>query len=155
MPLEIERKFLVRGDAWRSLAESSAEMRQGYLCRDPDRSVRARLAGDRGTLTIKGRSQGAVRSEYEYAIPAGEARELLDGLCLRPQIEKTRHRVPVGDLVWEVDVFSGENAGLVVAEVELDDPEQELPLPDWVGEEVTGDPRYLNANLVANPFSRW
>lgn len=155
MPVEIERKFLVRGDAWRSRAESSKEIRQGYLCLDPDRTVRARLSGEKGTLTIKGRSRGAVRAEYEYAIPADEARELLDRLCLPPLIEKTRHLVRADGLLWEVDVFSGENAGLVVAEVELDDAAQEVPLPDWVGDEVTDDPRYLNANLVAKPWSRW
>ncbi len=155
MPVEIERKFLVRDDSWRRQVDSATEIRQGYLCLDPERSVRARLSGGRGTLTIKGRSRGATRDEYEYAIPAEEAWELLERLCVRPLLEKTRHRIRVGELLWEVDEFAGDNAGLVVAEVELENAEQEVALPDWVGSEVTGDPRYLNVNLVARPFSRW
>jgi adenylate cyclase len=154
MSREIERKFLVRSDAWRQGASGKA-YRQGYLSVDPDRTVRVRVAGDAAFLTVKGRAEGAARAEYEYAIPRAEAEEMLDRLCLRPLIEKTRYRIPHEGLVWEVDEFSGDNAGLVVAEVELVAEDQAVALPPWVGREVTGDPRYANASLVTLPFSAW
>ena len=154
MGREIERKFLVIGDDWRQRA-SATTIRQGYLCSLAERSVRVRVAGDRGTLTIKGMAIGATRAEYEYEIPVGDAEELLDGLCERPRIEKTRYRVENEGDTWEVDVFAGDNAGLTVAEIELEDEGQKVVLPRWIGEEVTGDPRYLNANLFKHPFSRW
>ena len=154
MGREIERKFLVIGDDWRQRATATT-IRQGYLCSLAERSVRVRVAGDRGTLTIKGMAIGATRAEYEYEIPVGDAEELLDGLCERPQIEKTRYLVENEGDTWEVDVFAGDNAGLTVAEIELEDEGQKVVLPDWIGEEVTGDPRYLNANLFKHPFSRW
>lgn len=154
MAREIERKYLVRGGEWRGLA-AGAPFRQGYLSTHEDRSVRVRVVGDRGYLTIKGRSRGAVRSEFEYEVPLADAQAMLDELCARPLIEKTRYRVPIAGLVWEIDEFAGDNAGLVVAEVELPDEGREVTKPDWVGEEVTDDPRYYNANLVANPFSTW
>ena len=119
MSTEIERKFLVRDDAWRALAVSAQPMRQGYLASSPECNVRIRLAGDQAWLTIKGRTVGATRPEYEYAIPAADAAELLERLCQRPQIEKTRHRVPYGGRWFEVDVFHGENEGLVLCEIEL------------------------------------
>lgn len=151
---EIERKFLVTGTSWRRTAEER-EVCQGYLTLDKERTVRVRLAAGKGTITIKGSSQGIARPEFEYAIPSEDARTLLHELCLKPLIEKTRCRVPSGDLVWEVDVFKGENEGLIVAEVELASEDQEVELPDWIGEEVTGDPRYFNARLVAEPYSTW
>jgi len=151
---EIERKFLVIGDDWRQRAAGTT-IRQGYLCSLKERSVRVRVAGDRGTLTIKGMVVGAARAEYEYEIPVGDAEELLIGLCERPLIEKTRYRVGNAGDTWEVDVFAGDNAGLTVAEIELEDESQAVVPPDWIGEEVTGDPRYLNANLFKHPFSRW
>lgn len=154
MGVEIERKFLVAGDGWRLGAEGLA-YRQGYLTTDPDRTVRVRLAGDRGYLTVKGRPQGLVRAEFEYPIPPDDAHALLDRLCLKPLIEKTRYRVAHGGRVWEVDEFHGENEGLVVAEVELDDATAAVDLPGWVGREVSSDPRYSNASLVARPFTRW
>ena len=154
MPVEIERKYLVTGDAWRSQA-TGKQLRQGYLSLDPARSVRVRLAAGQGRLTIKGRSVGAARAEYEYPIPPDHARELLDGLCLRPLIEKTRYRVEHAGLCWEIDEFEGDNAGLVLAEVELESEEQVPELPDWVGADVTDDPRYYNASLVQHPYSRW
>ena len=154
MGREIERKFLVIGDDWRQRATATT-IRQGYLCSLAERSVRVRVAGDRGTLTIKGMAIGATRAEYEYEIPLGDAEELLDGLCERPLIEKTRYRVENEGDTWEVDVFAGDNAGLTVAEIELEDEGQKVVLPRWIGEEVTGDPRYLNANLFKHPFSRW
>jgi adenylate cyclase len=154
MPKEIERKFLVTSDAWRHDAVGK-RYRQGYLSTDPERTVRVRVAGDTGYLTIKGPSAGASRSEYEYPIPRAEAEEMLDQLCLRPLVEKVRYRVPHAGLTWEVDEFEGENAGLIVAEVELTDPGQSVDLPPWVGREVTSDGRYANASLVARPYGTW
>jgi len=117
--------------------------------------VRVRVKGDTGYLTIKGATHGAVRSEYEYPIPLEDAHAMLDNLCLRPLIEKARYTLEYQGLVWEIDVFEGDNAGLVIAEVELESEEQDIALPDWAGEEVTGDVRYYNANLVANPYCNW
>ena len=152
--LEIERKFLVRGNGWRTDGAGVA-YRQGYLSTVPERTVRVRLARDKGYLTIKGIAVGATRAEYEYEIPAAEAGELLDNLCIHPLIEKTRYRVEHQGLTWEVDEFDGDNAGLVIAEVELDAEDQAIILPDWVGNEVTADRRYYNSNLIACPFTRW
>ena len=154
MGQEIERKFLVAGEAWRALGEGTP-FRQGYLTADAARSVRVRIAGAQGFLTVKGPSVGAARLEFEYEIPVADAEAMLDALCARPLIEKTRYRIPSGGLIWEVDEFAGDNAGLVVAEVELEHEDQEVVLPDWVGAEVTGDPRYFNASLVAQPYKEW
>jgi adenylate cyclase len=154
MPQEIERKFLVEGDDWRA-AGRGTPYRQGYLSTVPERSVRVRLVRDKGYLTIKGASVGASRAEYEYEISAVEAGEMLDNLCERPLIEKTRYRLVHHGLTWEVDEFGGDNAGLIIAEVELDDEDQDVILPDWVGKEVTGDRRYYNASLIAEPYSSW
>ena len=154
MATEIERKFLVVDDAWRARTTGTA-FRQGYLSTVKERTVRVRAAGERGYLTIKGITVGAVRSEFEYEIPRADADQMLDELCERPLIEKTRHEVEVDGLTWEIDVFAGVNDGLVVAEVELEDEAQEIDLPEWVGVEVTDDPRYFNANLIAHPFSEW
>ena len=152
--MEIERKFLVRGEGWRALG-TGVPYRQGYLSLAPERSVRVRLAGDKGYITIKGIMVGASRVEYEYEIPAGEAREMLDNLCERPLIEKTRYRIEYHGLTWEVDEFDGDNAGLIIAEVELDQEDQSVVLPDWVGNEVTGDRRYYNASLITRPYTSW
>jgi adenylate cyclase len=154
MALEIERKFLVRHGVWRA-PPAGTRYRQGYLSTDPARGVRVRRAGGQAWLTIKGKTVGISRAEYEYPIPVADAIEMLDRLCLRPLIEKTRYRVEVAGLVWEVDEFDGANAGLVIAEVELADENQRIELPDWVGREVTADPRYYNASLVDRPFREW
>jgi|TARA_B100001964_G_C14245248_1_gene607090 CYTH domain-containing protein len=154
VPQEIERKFLLKNDSWR-VEGSGTLYRQGYLSTVSERTVRIRLINDQGFLTIKGIPVGARRAEYEYEIPAGEASEMLDNLCEHPLIEKTRYRVEYQDMVWEIDEFKGDNAGLNIAEVELEDENQAVHMPDWVGEEVTGDPRYYNANLTANPYSQW
>jgi len=154
MGVEIERKFLVRGDGWRALGEGVL-LRQGYLSSAPERTVRVRVEGGAAMLTIKGRSTGATRSEWEYPIPIPDAQALLDALCERPLIEKKRYRIPFDGIVWEVDEFLGENAGLVVAEIELSAEDQAFSKPDWVGEEVTHDPRYFNSSLIRNPYSRW
>ncbi len=153
MGQEIERKFLVEGEGWR-IGEGVA-YRQGYLNRAIERTVRVRRVGDKGYLTIKGATHGISRLEYEYEIPAEEAEELLDALCEKPLIEKTRYRIAWGELTWEVDEFAGENEGLVLAEIELPSEAYAFKRPAWLGEEVSGDPRYFNSNLVKNPFRTW
>jgi adenylate cyclase len=152
--VEIERKFLVAGDAWRALGQPVL-LRQGYLSSDPDRTVRVRIEADAATMTIKGRSVGATRAEWEYAIPLADAAELLDRLCQQPLIEKYRRRIAVAGHVWEVDEFLGANAGLVVAEIELASEEQAFVQPDWIGADVTYDSRYFNSSLIRHPFSDW
>ena len=154
MAKEIERKFLVTGEEWRAMAQGT-RYRQGYLSTVKERTVRVRTIDDKGFLTVKGVSVGATRSEYEYEIPAADADEMLDDLCEKPIIEKNRYKIPIGDVTWEVDEFLGVNDGLIVAEVELRTEDQSFPKPDWIGDEVTGDPRYFNANLIARPFSTW
>ena len=154
MVKEIERKFLVKGDAWRAIAKGTI-YRQGYLNSAKERTVRIRLADAKAFITIKGPTVGATRSEYEYEIPFDEGNAMLETLAEKPLIEKTRYRIPVGNLTWEIDEFLGENAGLIVAEVELKSEDQTFDKPLWVGDEVTNDPRYFNANLVKNPFTRW
>lgn len=154
MGREIERKFLVTGGGWRKGAKRS-RLSQGYLLAEKKKSVRVRLEDGRGTVTIKGQTRGAGRAEYEYAVPARDARELLRDLCEKPLIEKTRSRVRYRGLLWEVDEFAGDNQGLVVAEVELRRAGQRIALPAWAGAEVTRDPRYLNANLSKNPYKKW
>ena len=154
MAIEIERKFLVVDDSWRGLGPGS-RYRQGYLSTEPGRTVRVRVADGKGYLTIKVKTVNATRAEYEYVIPLQDAGAMLDELCERPLIEKTRYRIDYQGLLWEVDEFEGENAGLVIAEVELAAADQAVALPAWIGEEVTADSRYYNASLIANPFSRW
>ena len=153
MALEIERKFLLKEDTWRS--EQGTRYRQGYLNSVKERTVRVRTIGDKGYLTIKGASRGPVRTEYEYEIPVAEAEAMLDGLCEKPLIEKKRYKIEFKGLIWEVDEFFGENQGLIVAEVELEKEDQAFLKPEWVGEEVTGDPKYFNANLIHNPYQNW
>lgn len=152
MAVEIERKFLVIGQPW--LQVPGVVFRQGYLNRDKARTVRVRVAGDAGVLTIKGVSIGATRAEFEYPIPLADAEALL-ALCDGPLVEKTRHVLSHEGTVWELDVFAGENAGLVVAEVELQSEDQVFARPDWLGDEVTQDARYFNSNLAAHPYCRW
>ena len=154
MAKEIERKFLVKGDAWRALAKGTI-YRQGYLNSAKERTVRIRTADAKAFVTIKGIMIGPTRSEYEYEIPFDDGQAMLDTLAEKPPIEKKRYKIPVGNVTWEIDEFLGENAGLIVAEVELKSTDQTFDKPVWVGEEVTDDPRYLNANLVKNPFTRW
>jgi adenylate cyclase len=154
MGQEIERKFLLKGDAWRKEATGTM-YRQGYLNSAKERTVRIRTVGDRAFLTIKGITISATRAEYEYPIPLAECSEMLDTLAEKPLIEKKRYRIPQDDLTWEIDEFFGENQGLIVAEIELESEDQAFVKPDWVGEEVTGDPRYYNANLVSRPYTTW
>lgn len=154
MPKETERKFLVRNDSFKAFS-SPVHIRQGFLSSDKERVVRIRLAGEEAFLTVKGISRGATRAEFEYPIPADEARYMLENLCEKPVIDKHRYVIREGAAKWEVDVFHGENEGLVIAEIELEDEDQEFSKPDWIGEEVTEDPRYFNANLIRHPFSQW
>jgi adenylate cyclase len=154
MGIEIERKFLVLGQDWRSMG-SKALLRQGYLSSNPERTVRVRVEGDTAQITIKGKTLGATRQEWEYPIPLADANALLDTLCEQPMIEKVRYRIPYEGMTWEVDEFLGENAGLIVAEIELADENQTFIKPSWIGAEVTSDPRYFNSSLLGHPFSRW
>ncbi len=154
MGVEIERKYLVVGDAWRAQVVSSTRIVQGYLARG-EVTVRARIRGDRAYLTIKGRSQGIARSEFEYEIPVPDAEAMLTELAEGPVVEKTRHLIDVGGHTWELDVFAGANEGLVMAEIELSDADEQFDLPQWAGEEVSDDPRYYNVNLAREPFSQW
>ena len=151
---EIERKFLVSGEAWRETAEGT-RYRQGFLSTELERTVRVRVAGTRGSITVKGKSVGARRAEFEYEIPVADAERMLDTLCKRPLIEKVRYTLAIDAHTWEIDVFEGDNAGLVVAEIELRREDEAFERPEWVGDEVTDDPRYFNSNLVANPYRAW
>ena len=154
MGIEIEKKFLLTGKEWKQLATGTA-YRQGYLNSVKERTVRVRTINDQGFLTIKGVSVGATRLEYEYEIPLEDANALLDELCEKPLIEKNRYKVNFNGFTWEIDEFFGENDGLIVAEIELESEDQAFDKPDWVGEEVTGDSRYFNSNLINNPYSKW
>lgn len=154
MAKEIERKFLVRGDTWRNLAEGQYYC-QGYVPTQGKQTVRIRIIGEQGYLTLKGPVVGISRSEFEYQIPVADARAILAELCQTPLIEKYRYQITLDNLVWEVDEFLGENRGLIVAEVELTHAEQTVELPNWIGTEVTGDPKYYNSNLVKTPFNSW
>ena len=154
MGKEIERKFLVIGEAWRGLAQGTL-YRQGYLNSAKERTVRVRTVGDKAFLTIKGLTVGASRVEYEYEIPFEDGNFLLDNLAEKPIIEKKRYRIPQGKFVWEIDEFFGENQGLIVAEIELESEDEAFDRPEWAGQEVTGDPRYFNSNLIRLPYTRW
>ena len=154
MGTEIERKFLVSGEGWRRGAKA-APIRQGYLSSTPARTVRVRLEGERGAITVKGLTTGATRDEFEYEIPAADAREMLERLCERPLLEKTRWTVVHAGRAWQVDEFHGDNAGLIVAEVELERESDVVDLPPWAGREVTADARFYNVNLVKRPDRAW
>ena len=152
---EIERKFLVEGEGWRKLASGPGRLVcQGYLSTDPERVVRIRIDGDEGFITIKGRTEGITRAEYEYPIPLSDARSLMALGCQAP-IEKLRHHVPCEGKVWEVDEFLGANSGLVIAEIELSDEKEPFALPFPNMHEVSGDERYYNNNLSLHPYSMW
>ncbi len=152
MAIEIERKYLVTSDDWR--ATPGIRVTQGYLALERSHSVRVRIADERAWLTIKGEARQGIKPEFEYPIPLNDAQQLMT-MSPSPLIEKMRHAVEYDGFIWEVDEFLGANAGLVVAEIELDSPERKFPLPDWIGRDVTDDPRYLNANLARHPFSAW
>ena len=155
MGLEIERKFRVAGDAWRAQVSQSTLLRQGYIANTARASVRVRLAGEAGWLSVKAMTRGLSRAEYEAAIPAQEANEILDRLCEGPLIEKWRHIVVYQGNRWEIDEFLGANAGLVIAELELEAEDAVFARPSWLGLEVTHDERYYNFRLAEEPFRHW
>lgn len=155
MATEVEHKFLVVNDAWREQVSRSKSFRQGYLSNDKHASVRVRIANDKATLNIKGMTIGVSRLEYEYAIPLDEAAELLEQLCAKPLIEKTRHYVEFGGKTWEVDEFHGDNAGLVVAEVELNHVGEQFDVPAWAGQDVSHLERYYNVMLSQRSYAQW
>lgn len=154
MAVEIERKFLVVGTDYRNLG-TPLFCKQGYISSGPDGIVRIRIIDDRGFLTVKGAAKGLSRSEFEYEIPLEDANIMLNELCGKLLIEKKRYTVKINNLIWDIDEFEGLNKGLIIAEVNLDVPEQKITLPPWVGKEVSDDPRYFNVNLVLNPFCKW
>lgn len=154
MGTEIERKFLVRNSTFKELT-GGTRYRQGYLNSTKERVVRVRTIDDKGFLTVKGITTGATRVEYEYEIPVKDADHMLNELCEKPLIEKNRYKIDRGNLTWEIDEFFGENQGLVLAEVELESEDQDYDKPEWIGEEVTGDPKYFNSNLIQNPYKNW
>jgi adenylate cyclase len=155
MGIEIERKFIVKDLQWMSKSTKPKYIRQGYLSTEPNRTVRIRVVNNIGKITIKGANQNGSRPEYEYDIPLGDAKELLDKLCPKPQIEKNRYEIIVGSHTWEVDEFLGANDGLIIAEVELENINEKILIPEWAGLEVTTDHRYSNSNLTLHPFPTW
>ncbi|MCK7578508.1 MAG: CYTH domain-containing protein [Chromatiales bacterium] len=155
MAVEIERKFLVVGEGWRDQVEDETRLVQGYLNQDARTTVRVRIHGETAWLTLKGKTQGISRLEFEYPIPVEDAETLLRELAVSPLIEKTRYRVRHGGRLWELDVFAGANAGLVLAELELETVDEHVERPDWLGTEVSDDPRYFNVNLARNPYRDW
>ena len=153
MAIEIERKFLIRNDSWRELVSDGLLCKQGYLISDEKRTVRVRIMGDQGFLTVKGATRGFSRMEFEYEIDQPDAAYML--MLCDNTVDKTRYLVEHKGMTWELDVFEGANAGLVMAEIELESEDVVLELPDWAGEEVTGDVRYYNSSLSKHPFSHW
>ncbi|MDJ0582401.1 CYTH domain-containing protein [Crocosphaera sp.] len=155
MAIEIERKFLIINDSWRSLGLGKV-YKQGYIATvDKMTTIRVRIIGEEAYLTIKSKTEGISRNEFEYPIPLEDAQMMLDTLCDRPLIEKIRYKINYDNLLWEVDEFQGENQGLIIAEVELENESQTINIPDWVGKEVSHDPRYYNVNLAKHPYQTW
>ncbi len=154
MGIEIERKFLLKNEEWRSEVSSKTIIKQGYLNSDKERTVRIRVRNDKGFLTIKGENTNATRQEYEYEIPMQDAESLLL-LCQKPIIEKVRYLVPRGGKTWEIDDFGGDNLGLILAEIELESEEEQIEIPSWIGTEVTHDTRYFNSSLISHPYSKF
>ncbi len=155
MGTEIERKFLVKDGAWQAVASSGISILQGYICTGPPAAVRVRIAGDTATVNLKRSTSGITREEFEYVIPPDDAAEMLGHLCEGHVIQKRRHTVAFNGSTWEVDVFEGANQGLVVAEIELESEDQSFDKPPWLGDEVSGDPRYLNTSLSLHPYNEW
>lgn len=152
--IEIERKFLVKNNDWQH-GSHGVVYQQGYLSTESPRTVRIRLEGKVGKLAIKGKKKGISGDEFEYDIPAKDAKYMLRNLCKQPIILKKRYKIHYKGMIWEVDVFEGENKGLVIAEVELSSPDQKIKIPKWIGKEVTRDRRFRNSNLITHPFSMW
>lgn len=156
MAIEIERKFWIKNKNWKVSvnAHKGTIIKQGYLSTDKERTVRARIYGTKGFLTIKGKSVGMTRAEFEYEVPVDDVSALLK-LCHQPIIEKVRYKIHLDNVIWEVDEFEGVNEGLILVEVELESEEQKINIPTWAGEEVTGDIRFYNSSLVNTPFTKW
>lgn len=155
MATEIERKFLVKNDNWRQQTTRQLVIKQGYFGPPNKASIRIRISGETANINIKSATLDIVRKEYEVPVPLADAQEMLEHLCESPKIEKIRYHVPVGSHVWEVDEFSGDNQGLIVAEIELSSPDEAFEKPDWLGEEVSRDERYYNVRLVKHPYKDW
>ncbi|MEX2524085.1 MAG: CYTH domain-containing protein [Gammaproteobacteria bacterium] len=155
MATEIERKFLVNDDSWRASVSRKVDIIQGYLANTERGSIRVRVSGSAANLNIKSMTLGVTRQEYDYPIPANDARAMIDGLCMQPVIDKTRHYVEYNGHTWEIDEFHGINAGLIVAELEVDREDEAFDPPPWLGKEVSDDPRYYNVCLVEYPYSDW
>jgi adenylate cyclase len=154
MGIEIERKFLVKDGTWKAVASEGAVCRQGYLVSAEEKTVRVRVMGSQAFLTLKGKTSGITRPEFEYEIPMQDAEAILE-LCGNAVIEKTRYFIEYDGRTWELDVFAGANAGLVMAEIELETEGQSFLLPPWAGQEVSSEPRYYNAALAEHPFTEW
>jgi len=154
MGIEIERKFLLKDDAWRDGAQS-AYYRQGYIFAEKKGVVRVRTVDQQGFITIKSAPVGLKRQEYEYEIPLADANSMLETLCENFIIEKKRYKVKYGSHIWEIDEFEGHNRGLLLAEIELSDENESFKRPSWIGKEVSGDPKYHNSNLSKQPFDQW
>lgn len=155
MATEIERKYLLLNNDWQKNVETDLHIVQGYLANNSNCSTRVRIQNDKANINIKSATLGITRTEFEYAIPIEDAQLMLDNLSIKPIIEKTRYTVHYADHVWEIDVFSGDNEGLVVAEIELSSPDEVFEKPPWLGEEVSNDARYYNVCLVKHPFKNW
>lgn len=154
MGLEIERKFLLANTDWKSDAGKGKQIKQGYLNSETERTVRVRIIGETGILTIKGENKGLTRPEFEYEIPLSDAKELML-LCELPIIEKTRYEIHIDKHIWEIDEFEGINQGLLIAEIELTDENEAFAIPKWIGKEVSSDAKYYNSALIQNPFTEW
>lgn len=155
MGIEIEKKFLLKNDDWKKEADNGEQFRQGYMSGSNRSSIRIRVAGEKANINIKSATLGVTRKEYEYEIPVEDANEMLDTMCEKPFIEKHRYFVVRGAHTWEIDVFEGDNEGLVVAEIELSDPEEPFDIPGWIGDDVSEDPKYYNVCLVNHPYKDW
>lgn len=155
MRIEIERKYLVTSEEWKPYAQEAIEIKQGYLATTPAASIRIRTMGTQAVLTIKQARPGIHRAEFEYPVPVDDAETMLRILCIGTLVQKTRYKVPWQGMEWEIDVFHGENAGLVIAEIELEDETGPVPIPPWVGREVSGEHRYYNSSLSRTPFRQW
>ncbi|MCW8904276.1 CYTH domain-containing protein [Sedimenticola sp.] len=155
MALEIERKYLVINDKWKENILSESVLKQGYIANQPNATVRIRIASEVAYLNIKSATTGITRAEFEYQIPLPDAEQILEQVAEHPFIDKTRYKVQWGSHVWDLDLFAGENQGLIMAEVELNSEDESFELPPWAGKEVSGDPRYYNASLVKHPYTRW
>lgn len=156
--LEIEHKFLIKNDGWKASSSEGVLYRQGYIKTESGTAVRVRIAGEKGFLTLKGQGrgeQGISRSEFEYEIPLADAEAMMDELLDTTLIEKHRYLVEYEGKTWEVDIFSGDNTGLEVAEIELNSEDEKFSIPDWAGECVSDDPRYFNSSLTQKPYNTW